>query len=267
MENNKYKIVLLSDLKKSTESELKSTISLLNMLDGGKITLFHVKKPTEVVGRECQLSAMRSINEEHIETNKTIENLINPIAKEYNLNINYSFAFGNVKNEIQTYINEHKPDIIVLGKRKPKTFNITGDNITDLVMKKHDGVIMIASEEHPLQPNRDFSLGILNKAENVSSINFVEDLINKSNQPLKSFKILKNTNKTSKEVPVSNKKTVEYVFENGNNALNNVSKYATKNNINLMCVDTRKQNKTNIKNIINNLNVSLLLTNEQKPVL
>ena len=92
MKNNKYKILLLSDLNKSATSELISTVSLARMLDGD-ITLFHVKKPTDIVERESQLSAMRSINEEHISTNKIIENLIKPVCQEYQLNIQLNLHY------------------------------------------------------------------------------------------------------------------------------------------------------------------------------
>ena len=242
MKHNKYKILVLSDLKKSAKSVLKSTVSLAKMIDG-EITLFHVIKPTDVVERDSQLSAMRSINKEHVVTNKNIENLVMPIAKDFDLNIDYKFAFGNLKHEIEAYIDQYQPDIIVLGKRKPKALKLTGDNLIDFVLKKHKGVIMIATEENSLQPNQDISLGILNQDKNVPNINFVTELINQSQQPLKSFKVANTSNTIQNVETISNKETIEYVFEKGDNAINNISKYASKNNINLMCVDTIRQNK------------------------
>ena len=82
MKNNKYKILVLSDLNKSADFRLKSTVSLAKMIDGD-ITLFHVKKPTDIVDRESQLSAMRSINKEHIVTNKKIESLVRPFRQDF----------------------------------------------------------------------------------------------------------------------------------------------------------------------------------------
>ena len=58
-----------------------------------------------------------------------------------------------LKSEISDYIKAHKPDIVVIGKRKSGPFNFAGDNITDLVMKSHDGAIMIASDENAFELN------------------------------------------------------------------------------------------------------------------
>ncbi|PKG53514.1 universal stress protein [Olleya sp. 1-3] len=265
MKNNKYKILLLSDLNKSATSELKSAVSLAKMIDGD-ITLFHVKKPTDIVERESQLSAMRSINEEHIVTNKAIENLINPISQDFKLNIGYNVAIGNVKHEIETYINAYQPDIIVLGKRKSKTLNFMGDNITDYVLKTHKGSIMIANQNKALQPNQEATLGVLNTNDHPLDANFIAGLITKTSQPIKSFKIVSQL--SGLENAEANK-TVEFVFEKGDSAVDNVSKYASKSNINLMCFDNSNHDKSNtsIKNVINKLDVSLLLTGKNTTML
>ncbi|WP_044400858.1 universal stress protein [Lacinutrix sp. Hel_I_90] len=268
MKYNKYKILVLSDLKTSAESELKSTVSLAKLVDG-EITLFHVKKPIDVVETDSQLSAMRSINEEHIITSKTIENLVQPICKEFGLHIECELALGNAKHEIENYINKYQPDIIVLGKRNPKKLNFIGDNLIDFVLKKHDGIIMIAAKQHALQPNQEFSLGVLNTTEHTNNTGVIEGLINKTKHPVRYFEISKNTNSTLKTETALGKGAIEFVFEQGAKAIDNVSKYASKNNINLMCVDTRNNDKASktIKNVINKLNVSLLLVGKQKQML
>ena len=50
------------------------------MIDGD-IKFFHVKKPSDVVERESQLSAMRTINQEQIITGKKIQEALDPISK------------------------------------------------------------------------------------------------------------------------------------------------------------------------------------------
>ncbi len=266
MKNNKYKIVVLSDLKDSSAITLKSTVSLAKMIDGD-IEFFHVKKPTEIIKRENQLSAIRDINEKHLIIEKQIQNLIAPVSEEYGIDINISFSFGNVKNEIEKYILENQPDIIVLGKRKPKTIKLLGDSITQYVLKIFDGVVMIASDTNALDPNEELSLGVLNGVEQTFNIPFAEDLMGHSQKPLKSFKILKNAN-ISNEIPSdTNNKTVEYVFEQGDNAIENLSKYLSKSNVNLLFVDriSNESNnnkdlmKSDIQSVMDSLNVSLFL--------
>jgi nucleotide-binding universal stress UspA family protein len=272
MTNNKYKILVLSDLKDTASTILKSTVGLAKIIDGA-INVFYVRDPSDVVKNENQLSAVRSINEDYKITEKKIQRLIEPISLNYDINIDCDFTFGNVKNEIETYLKEHKPDIIVLGKRKSKIFKLIGDNVTDFVLDKHNGVIMLATDKNMLEPDNELSLGILNGTEQTSQTAIVEALIGYSQKPLKLFQIISNSNELAKANSNSTAiKTVEYVFEKKDDSMKNLSSYLSKNNINLLCVDRSKKNdrdktnttKSDIKDVITNLDISMLLTGTQK---
>ena len=266
MRNNKYKILVLSDLKKSPSTILKSTVSLAKIIDGD-IKFFHVKKPSDVVERESQLSAMRTINQEQIITGKKIQEALAPISKDYNVNINSTFAFGNVKNEIEEHIKATNPDVIVLGKRKAKGLRFLGDNITDFVLKIHKGPVMIASNKNGFTPDKELHLGLFNDNEESFDLEFTEALIAQTKRPLKSFNIITNTNVTEeKEVSVSTK-TVDFVFEKNDNTIKNLSNYLLKNDVNLLCVNRQKDKsnvlKSEIKDVIDNVNVSLFIINKE----
>lgn len=254
MKKNNYKILVLSDLKGDTESTLKSTISLAKMIDGD-INFFHVKSATDIVEKENQLSAIRSINSEFKTINKKIQNLITPISKEYGVNINSKFSFGNVKSEIEKHMKELQPDIIVLSKKNSNPFNFIGDHVTEFVLKTHSGAIMIASDKNGLEPNKEIALGILNDLKLSSNLEFADDLIGNSQKPLKSFNIVDNSTIKKESQTSSDGKTVAYVFEKNDNSIKNVSNYVSKNNINLLCIN-RKYNDA-----INKLEVSLLVSN------
>lgn len=272
MEKNidKYKILVLSDLKNSASNIIKSTVSLAKMINAD-VELFHVKDPIKVIEKENQLSANRIINQQYNITQKKIQNLINPICKDYGVTINYTYSFGNVKNEIEEFIIENKPDVIVLGKRKSKAISFMGDNITDFVLKEYHGVIFIINKQNYLEPNKELSLGIFNGINSSINTRIIEDLIDHSQKPIKSFKILKNSN-TLMEIDIpQDKKTIEYVFEYNDNTIKNLSNYLSKNNINLLCIDRGEKNDVNKKNliksdiddVIKNLNVSILITGGQ----
>ena len=256
MKNNKYKILVLSDLTKTAKPTLKSSASLAKMIDG-QVDFFCVKKATDIVEKENQLSAIRTINEKYNETGKEIENLIKPISKDENITINYKYSFGNIKNEIDNYISEKNPDIIVLGKRKPKIVSFLGDNITEHVLNNHKGIVMIADDKNGLDSNKDLSLGFLNDVN--FKKNLQEDLINLTNKPLTCFKI--NDQSLAETKTSTLKKSIEYVFDNDDNSVNKVSRYLAKSNINLLFVDREKNQNSKTKNIINNANCSLILTN------
>lgn len=269
MKKNKYKIVIFSDLKGSLNSTLKSTVGLANMINGD-IELFHVKKPSEVVKTESQLSAIRTINRESITIDRKIKSIINSFSKDFGVNISYSFAIGNLKSEIGSYMKEHKPDIIVLQRKKTKLLDFLGDNVVQFVHQRHPGAIFIVDDKMVLEPNKELSLALLDDGDWTSNIEFMDDLLLHTQKPLKSFRIVKSSNdlKTNKEFRGT--KAIEFVFEQRDDSIKTLSNYLSINNINLLCMGRSKSNpskksgnpaiNSNIKAIVGNLNVPLLLT-------
>jgi nucleotide-binding universal stress UspA family protein len=264
----KYKILVLSNLDSSTQPILKSAISMANMIDG-EIEVFSVTKPTDVVNRDNQLSAIRTINNQHTATGKKMKNLIDPIVKDYNTKIKHSFVFGNVKNEIENIIKERKPDVIVLGKRKSTPLKLIGDNVTQFVFNSFKGTILIAADKTTLEPNKEISLGMLNNIEPLGNLKFAEDLMACNKSSLKSYKIVKNLDASAKMIKPNDAKTVEFVFEHNDGSIKNLSNYLSKNKVNLLYLNRmRKQTDdfmvSDIKRLVNNLNVNLLVTAEYK---
>ena len=261
MKKTNYKILVLAEMNELASSTLKNGISLAKMVTAD-VHFFSVTKPTEIIEKESQLSAIRTINQKYNDTSKEIEKFIKPISDTYKITINSSHAFGNLKNEISNYISENKPDIIVLGKRKSKVLSILGDNVTDFILKTFDGILMIASNKNTVAISEQLSLGILNEPKTTKSKAFIENLISLSYSPPKVFKIYKDSNLNNKQNSEILKNRVEYVFEKGDNTLKNIANYLTKSNTNLVYLD-RNENSENytLKEIINNLNCALILTN------
>ena len=258
MDNKKYKILVLSDLKSTTVSLIKNTVGLAKMING-EIELFHVKKPTEVVKRESQLSAVRDINEQSLNTHNQLKNILEPIANDFGVELNYKYAIGNLKGEIESCIKETSPDIIVLGKRKPSAIRIVGDNLADFVLKKFDGPVLIASNDDLLGSNRMLSMGILNDFGKSLNTSLTENLFNNTKEPLKKFKIEGPSSDEEASDLYQNRKTVEYVFKDGSRTIETISDYVSKSNISLLCLD-RNFKGSLTKKAINKVNVSLLVT-------
>ena len=273
MKSKNYKILALSNLNDSTEAILKSMISLAKMIDA-EIHFFYVKQPTELIQIENQLSAKRTINREQVVTDKKIQKLIQPLVEQYDVKLGYSFAFGNVKEEITNIINHFNPDVVVLGKRKVKSVALFGDSITQFVLKKHSGAILIASEENALEPNKQISLGIFNGLYETFNVEFANDLLDHIKKPMKSFKVVKSSETLKGEKVLNNEKTIEYVFENSDSAIQNVSNYLSKSKVNLLCMNRNQKQfkgktnhvKTDFKEAINEFNVSVLLSGVSKPI-
>lgn len=147
MENRKYKVLVLLDLNESFDV-ISNYITKLAKLIDAEFEFFSVKKPTEIITTDSQLSAMRSINRDCIETDKKIKEVIKPIIHSLGSRVKTSFAFGNIKTEIESCLNDLNPDIVVLGKRKQKTFNLIGDRIENFVSQNYKGTVLIASSDN-----------------------------------------------------------------------------------------------------------------------
>ena len=208
---------------------------------------------------ESQLSAMRSINKSFLDTRKELNDLVESMANKYNVSISSNHAVGNLKNEILNCIASQKPDIIVLGKRKPNRLNLLGDSVTELVMDNFDGAIMIASEDHGLEPNDILSLGVLNTAKEAFQMQFAERLMEHSKKPFKTFKT---QSSSSDQEKISD--SVDLVFDYGRNSITSMSNYLAKSDVNLLCLNRSKtkdsKQRADIKNVINQVNISVLIS-------
>jgi nucleotide-binding universal stress UspA family protein len=156
MKNNTYKILVLSDLTEQTNYALNHAVNLAKTIEAD-IEFFHVKPLIEVVGTNSQLSAMRKLSSEYVATDKRMIALMSSISETHDAKINRSFTFGHVKSEIEKFIISYAPDVIVLGsKKRKKKLNFMGDNITNFVIKKHKGPVVIASKESAFDFDKEF---------------------------------------------------------------------------------------------------------------
>ena len=273
MKNSKHKITILTDLKGSLDSLLKSTIGLAKMVDA-EITIFHVMKPFSVVVQENQLSAMRNINSEYGIMDKKMKDSIKSASKDGTVKIDYSLALGNVKDEIGSYIKKHRPNIIVLGKKKSSALSIMGDNIIQYILKKHDGSVLISDGENTFESNTNLSLGTLDDLGSALNLEYSEDLMRHSINPMKSFKIINTTSDQKEKSRSENQNIVDYLFERNDNTIEKIPDYLKKNNINLLFVNRgfRKGNNkgnsisSDINGIINKLSFPVMISNNKSTV-
>lgn len=257
MKTNKHKILVLSNLENTVNSTLKSTISFAKII-GANVEFFHVKQPTDVVGSDSQLSAMRTINEEFVATNNRLQALADSISKTNSINVNYSHAIGNVKDEIKKRLSETRPDMVIIGKRKPKTLNLIGDRITEFVLKNYEGSVVMASEINGIEPDKEVSLGFFNNNTDYSSLKFISELLSHSKKPVKTF----NTHSSSNNATDNDTKTVEYTFDDNDKFMDNLKMYLKRSEVNLFCLDRCQmdQTKKNITNLLDKIDVSLMVT-------
>jgi len=257
MKKNKYKILVLSDLENNLDCTLNSTISFANMIDAN-VEFFHVKQPTDVVGSDSQLSAMRAINKQFVVTNNRLEALAKTISQTNNIEFIYSHAIGNIKEEIKNRLSETKPDLVVIGKRKPKTLNLVGDRITEFLLKNYEGSLVVASEMNGVEPDKEVSIGVFNGNSDFSNLKFVNELLSHSKKPVTAFGVHSSSNNFIGK-PV---KTVNYTFDDNDKLIDSLKMYLKRSNVNLLCLDRNEaaKSKNNITHILDKIDVSLMVT-------
>ncbi|MUU79425.1 universal stress protein [Winogradskyella endarachnes] len=264
MKAAKYKILVLSDFKKTANTLLNNSVSLAKMINA-EVALFHVKKHIDIVGGDNQLSAIRALNEAHNRTKKTIDTVVNTYRQDYDVKINGSYAFGKIKEEILNQIERYQPDVIVLGHRVANPIQFMGDSLTKFILKQFKGPIMISSDKNILQPNKKLSLGVFNDSNKFFETEFSKDIITQIESPLKVFKITNSQNEDTNSSVTEKQDKIEYIFEKKSNTLSTLSSFILKNNVNLLCVDRTPKNKSNtkqvsLKEVLSKLNVSLLVS-------
>ncbi|PWG05987.1 universal stress protein [Polaribacter aquimarinus] len=259
--NKKYRILVLSDVNNSIDNIIQSALNLAKVIKAD-IEFLCVKKPSEMIGKESQLSAIRTINREFITTSNKVKELLLEAKKGSNINVDYKVSIGNLKDEISQHIKTVNPDIIVLGKNKPKFLKFTGDKVINFILKEFKGMVMIASEKKMFEVNDSLKPGVLNSLSAFRKNHIIGNLLDNIKNPLTRFRILdQNENFVKEDNDVAYK---EYVFDESDNVVKNISKYLSKSNINLLFIDRKqeslKKSKTSLQNIINTFDCSLILS-------
>lgn len=263
---NKYKILVLSNLTDASTQVLKSASRIAQLIEA-EVELFHVRKPTKIIKNESHLSAVRELKDHYVLVEKKLETMTASISENTQLKVSHFFTFGNIKTEILEHIEKSKPDIIVLGKRMSNTPNFLGDNIFTLLLKHFQGAILVGNDEFVLEHKTKVSLGLFNSTNTKTSVPCINSIISNTDRPIRSFSIAnsipKEANDTAKEDIVS------YVFEKNDQALKNMSNYVLKNKVNLLFVDreSKVSNTTDsltiseLNELVNTIKTPVLLSN------
>ena len=145
MNRNKSKILVLSDLKDNSKSTIEYAITVAKEINGS-LELLCVKKPCDFITTDNPLSAMRNVSNEFVKTEQKAKNIIHNITKDDFFPVKNTIEFGNIKSEIENYIELSNPDFIILGKKEKKFLKIGCDNITDFIVEKYKNNVLIANK-------------------------------------------------------------------------------------------------------------------------
>ena len=260
----KNNIVVLINLDKPQLNIIQNSINVANSLNA-TVTFLYVKKGAHAVQNENHISAIKTLTDTHMQIDGKMRELLEPFQQSVDTELRSKIAIGNVKYHIEKHLNNLNPDLVILGKRSKKVLPWDGDRLTQFVVSKFQGPVLISATDQVLELNEQLSLGLLSAEVSDTTEGFVADLLKISSQPVKSFRIVNKASETQSSNPIPFK-TVEYAFESGDNAINSLSKYILRNNVNLLFLDrdhvtqrSRKAASANLNGVINQLPSSLLL--------
>jgi len=218
----KYRIAVLLDMSKSSVFVLTSALELAKQMDRA-LEAFHVKPAR----------ASRQANPDYASTQAEIETLINRVSEEGQLPIGYRVEHGRVKHRIRDYLALQKPDILVLGKRRPR-MGVFFESITDFVINQtHTTNVLLLGEDDAFHTFKDINLGFFGNELRESDLEVIKDLQRDSEKAVRHFEISQDP---SQKRIYPWHKTVSYTFPKGINAMNGLVNYVSKTHTQLLCV-------------------------------
>ncbi len=231
---SKYRISVLLDLAKASETILTNAVQLAKAIDGS-VSVFHVKPALSLVNRESQLSAIRNIRDGEKNARNTLQKLVKTVGEKEALPISFSMTSGNVKSRIKNYLAEEQPDIVVLGKPRSRT-KLIGDSVTDFVMSKAKAHVLIMVEDHKLDTFKGLSLGVFGNTLPKNGQDIISDLKQDNDKPIRVFQIKSQQTPHTESETAAQHKTIDYVFTEGANALDSLVKYVHRTKTELLCI-------------------------------
>ncbi len=232
--NQKYHILVLTDLSNAPETAIRNAAQLAKAVNGS-VETFHVKSPAKLVTQINQFAAERAIHEDYYKTKSNLKQIVNKIEKEEGIRIRYEVAYGNVKTEIKQKLDQVQPEIVLLGKRKAKLIDFLRRGVTKFLLDECDANILITGEDHKLHSYTDISLGVFGQSLQKEGIEIINDLKEQNNNPIRYFSI--RSKKNAEEATSRNdQEMISYVFSEGSNALDGLASYVSKTNTQLLCI-------------------------------
>ncbi|MDX1470649.1 MAG: universal stress protein [Flavobacteriaceae bacterium] len=262
MKTNKNKILVLTDFNRMASATLNNTLGIAKKMDAN-VEMFHVKSPLEVIQTENPLLAKRSLNRAHINTQKSFEDLISSVDLGA-ISVRYSYSVGRLKKEIKKKLEEDQPDMVVLGKRLKNPLKLYRDGFTNFIIKSTNCPVMIASSQYDDATQSNLVPAFYNDSVSIFSNFRILGKLKEGYDTVREYKIVSKTDKTINETDYEDKKRIQFVFERSDNAINTLSSYLTKNNINLFFVQWENQLNRDLRTLIDKVEVPVLIAGKHR---
>lgn len=257
MKTNKHKILVLTDFRNSAPATLENTMVIAKKMDAD-IELFHVKNPFDIIDTENQVLALRLLSGAHFDAQKSFGKLLSSI-KENEVNVKYSFEMGRVKKEITKKIENYQPDLIVVGKRTKNPLKLSRDKLTNYLIKTASCPIMIASSQKNADSQTNLVPAYYNDSLSLFSQHKVWNKLQADLDTIREYRIISDKDEFQNRTINRDPKRIQYLFDRNDNAFGTISKYLSKNKINLFCIQWENRLNKDCQSLIDKVDVSLLI--------
>ena len=251
--NQSYRILVLVDDSKASVTALRNAVNLSDTL-GGTVSAFHVIPARELAEQENQLATLRFIQRKYRKVSSKIKDMVASVAEKEHTRIPIKIHYGNIKNQIASYVADTNPDILVVGNKKNKKIGFLGDGITQFVIDTCKCNILVSTASHQFHSYTDVSLGIYGDSLEQEGFEVIHHIHEKSDKPARFFSI--GNTKDSKSTSTQDK--VSYVFTEGANALEGLSNYVKRSNTQLFCISAKE---SPVKQIVKQLDIPVFILN------
>jgi len=255
---NKFNILVLTDFSESSGIAIRNAAKLAKLVNG-QVRAYYVKSLKPFAEEENQIALSRRLRKHYMETHTSAKKMMSFIEEEEGVRVHFSMDFGNVKNCVSNKVQSLQPDLLILGKRKPKLINFIGDKLTQHLIKRCEASILISSSSEVLHSLTDLSLGYYGETIAESNLNIIQHL-QETKHPVNFFGIRNRALETEAQSEPQ-KKGRSFIFpQEGVKAIEALTSYVSRSNTQLFCIHNGEHlDSQPVKHMVNNLNVPILI--------
>lgn len=256
--NSDYSILVLTDLSEASKIALRNATKLAKLVNG-KVSAYNVQPVKQFTEEENQLSLGRKLSENYKRTQAKAKRLISAIGEEEDMEIGFTMDWGNVKNCILNKVEDTRPDMVILGRRKSKLTDLLRVGVTQFVIDNCDASILISGSDRELHSFTDLSLGFFGETKEKGGLRIIDHL-QEAPRSVKYFGIRSRKQTMETDGPVQ-KGGTSFVFpQEGPNAIEALTSYVLGTKTQLFCIpqgtDTAVES---VKEMVKRLDIPILL--------
>lgn len=260
MKTQHNKILTLINVEEPIAAIVESTVNLAKTFNA-EVQFLYVRKPKDLTRTVNQVAVIRSMTEQRNAIAR-FKILVKKAKQAHGLDLGYSIIDGPLRKTIEAQMQAYNPDLIVLGKRTPNSVRLFGHQVTEFVLKRFDGPLLIAHPTKALQIKEDLSVGVLHDMTTISGSDVSNALIRESNKPVKLFSIAGRSGSGMAAGP-EGVNTVRFTFQDNQNAMKNLTSYVHRNDVHLLFMGRQSTGTSkkpfNLRAAIKQINTSMLM--------